>query len=289
MKRLAIAIVVLVAGISGLRIGATSQDGQIPSFQPTPSDGLLANSETSLVPYGEAMRSLEERAAALNLPPGITLQEQPEASITAADPPKELVELARALRNDPDLIYEYVYNNIDTLPMYGSLKGPLGAMLDGRGTSFDQAELMFELLKLAKLEPSYEFGQIQLTAQELTDWLGTDTTPAGVSLVLSRGGISGSVVQSGGTLTAANLAWAWVRVPINGTSYVFNPSRKTYDRSPRLASLGSILSYDRANFLASATSGATITPTTAVGINRTALRSNLGTLTGNLIDRLRPD
>ncbi len=51
--------------------------------------------------------------------------------------PAEIVELARALKYNPDLIYEYVYNNIETLPQYGSAKGPLGALIgfgrNGRG------------------------------------------------------------------------------------------------------------------------------------------------------------
>jgi len=61
--------------------------------------------------------------------------------------PAEIVELARALKNNPDLICEYVYNNIETLPQYGSAKGPLGTLLDGKGTAFDQAELMVALLQ----------------------------------------------------------------------------------------------------------------------------------------------
>lgn len=69
--------------------------------------------------------------------------------------PTEIIELARALKYDPDLIYEYVYNNIETLPQYGSLKGPLGALLDGKGTPFDQAELMVALLQEAGFSAAF--------------------------------------------------------------------------------------------------------------------------------------
>ena len=61
--------------------------------------------------------------------------------------PSEIVTQATALKNDSDLIYEYVYNNIKTVPQYGSLKGALGTMLDGAGTPVDQAELMASLLR----------------------------------------------------------------------------------------------------------------------------------------------
>ena len=70
-------------------------------------------------------------------------------SFCGATLPPEIVAQAAALKNDPDLIYEYVYNNIKTLPMYGSLKGPLGTMLDAAGTPVDQAELMASLLQAA--------------------------------------------------------------------------------------------------------------------------------------------
>src|SRR5438046_5687391 len=90
--------------------------------------------------------------------------------------PAEIVELARALKNNPDLIYEYVYNNIETLPQYGSAKGPLGTLLDGKGTAFDQAELMVALLQQAGLTASFQIGKIELSASQLTGWLGTDTS-----------------------------------------------------------------------------------------------------------------
>ncbi|MBI3675502.1 MAG: hypothetical protein HY243_02675, partial [Proteobacteria bacterium] len=44
--------------------------------------------------------------------------------------PPEIVELARALKNNPDLIYEYVRNSIETVFIYGLQKGALGAEID---------------------------------------------------------------------------------------------------------------------------------------------------------------
>src|ERR1700760_128347 len=55
--------------------------------------------------------------------------------------PPEIIELERALRGDPQLIYQYVANNIQTVFMYGLQKGALGAEIDKSGTPFDQAEL----------------------------------------------------------------------------------------------------------------------------------------------------
>lgn len=67
----------------------------------------------------------------------------------SASPVASISDMARALKNDPDLIYEYVRNNIEFIPIYGVKKGALGALLDGQGTSADQAELMVQLLQSA--------------------------------------------------------------------------------------------------------------------------------------------
>eukprot|EP01040_Poterioochromonas_malhamensis_P023613 gene23613-29010_t len=37
---------------------------------------------------------------------------------------------AKRLQNDPDRIYEFVYNSIETEPMFGLAKGAVGAMVN---------------------------------------------------------------------------------------------------------------------------------------------------------------
>ena len=48
--------------------------------------------------------------------------------------PVEIHALARALRYDVDLIYDFVRNQIKYVPIYGLQKGALGAMVDRSGT-----------------------------------------------------------------------------------------------------------------------------------------------------------
>jgi len=49
--------------------------------------------------------------------------------------PASIAELARALKNNPDLIYEYVRNNIEYYPVWGVQKGAVGSILDNQGTA----------------------------------------------------------------------------------------------------------------------------------------------------------
>ncbi|MGA0601536.1 RHS repeat-associated core domain-containing protein [Caulobacter sp. KR2-114] len=161
------------------------------------------------------------RAMSLSLP----------ASVTNPD---EIVELSRALKNDPDLIYEYVYNNIETLPQYGSLKGPVGALIDGKGTAFDQAELMLMLLQQAISNgngtinnPQIQIGQVWMTGSQLKSWIGTDEYN-GARLTLGSSGqpVANYYVNSSNQITCTNVGWAWVSVQINSVTYVFDPAAK---------------------------------------------------------------
>ncbi len=73
--------------------------------------------------------------------------------LTTYSRPVEIEALARSLRNDADLIYEFVTNRIEIIPVYGLQKGALGAYIDRSGTAFDQAHLMVELLREAGYYP----------------------------------------------------------------------------------------------------------------------------------------
>src|SRR5262245_29782777 len=70
-------------------------------------------------------------------------------SLSGLARPDEIKELARALNNDVDLIYDFVRNNVEIEWSYGLRKGALGAYLDRSGTAFDQSVLMVELLREA--------------------------------------------------------------------------------------------------------------------------------------------
>src|SRR5579862_3357611 len=109
-----------------------------PAARPTSRSHLVKTP----VPFEEALRNAEQNTSLLARRPRVSVQ-------SAAAP--EIVELARALQNDPDLIYQFVHDNIEFSPLFGLLKGPVGTLLDRRGNSFDQASLMVALLNQASL------------------------------------------------------------------------------------------------------------------------------------------
>ncbi|MFN7179797.1 RHS repeat-associated core domain-containing protein [Hyphomonas sp.] len=146
--------------------------------------------------------------------------------------PPEIVEQARALSNDIDLIYEYVRNHIDVEFAYGLRKGALGAMIDQSGTPFDINVLFVELARQAGYTARYRIGSATLTAQQFQDWTGL-TYAASACRMLAYGGIPAAVngvspadCNISGSVTGVVIRHVWSEVQISGTWYVFDPSFK---------------------------------------------------------------
>ncbi len=148
--------------------------------------------------------------------------------------PPEIVELARALKNDPDLIYEYVRNNIKVNFQYGLQKGALGALIDRSGTSFDQAQLMVELLRQSGIAVNYKVGTIVLNAQQFLDWSGFSDAKAACQFLSSGGmpaainGTSDASCNYTGAISSVEVGHVWVEATIAGQTHLFDPSYKTH-------------------------------------------------------------
>jgi len=188
----------------------------------------------------------------------------------------EIRELARALHNDPYLIYNYVHNHIDYVPYYGTLKGPTLTYLDGSGNDFDQASLMVALLRASGYtNVSYIYGTRALDQDVAANWLGitnskttdidTPTLTAIIS-ILSDGGIpfepelckpeclsslnESLSVCSNNCKYMIKIDRVWVRAEIDNIQCDFDPAFKTYNYLP--SKIGEMMSYDQYSFLATA-------------------------------------
>ena len=238
-----------------------------------------------------------------NLNPGVqprAAQASTPAQRVAGDAapaaPASVAELARALRHDVDLIYEHVRNNVEYVPLWGVKKGAFGAILDNQGTAFDQAALMVELLRQSGYTANYVKGRINLTAAQVTDWLGMNTAKVCTVLnLLGNGRIpvsgivataAGSCPGSGAALVSLKVDHVWVKVNIGGTNYYFDPSYKPHTRKVGI-NLATATGYNAASYLSAATSGATSTADYIQNPNRTNIRSNLTSYAGNLASWLR--
>jgi RHS repeat-associated protein len=210
--------------------------------------------------------------------------------------PASIDELARALRYNPDLIYQFVRNNIEIDPVRGIHKGALGAVLDNRGSAFDQAQLMVSLLRTSGYDARFVRGVIKLSAQQFSEWYGVSTS--NVCAVLNLMGQTQipvyniSATQAGScpglnsTMTEISIEHLWVKANIGGTWYTFDPSYKPHTVKSGV-DLNVATGYSAASFLKNATSGATVTPDLVRGLNRTGIRSDLQTAATNLASWIR--
>lgn len=210
--------------------------------------------------------------------------------------PASIAELARALKNNPDLIYEYVRNNIEYYPVWGVQKGAIGTLLDNQGTAYDQAALMVSLLRQAGYTASYVKGRINLTAAQVNTWLGVPTTNVCAVLnLLAQGQVpiasvtasaAGSCPGSTASLVSMKIDHVWVKATIGGTAYYFDPSYKPHTIKTGI-NLATATGYSAASYLTAAKTGTTVTADYVQGINRTNIRNNLNTYATNLTNYLR--
>ncbi len=219
------------------------------------------------------------------LPSGVKALAGGLASNTVGGP-VSISELARALRNNVDLIYEWVFNNIEHQPTYGIQKGGLGSIIDGIGNSFDQADLMVQLLRQAGYTSNYQFGTLRMNAAQLGAWLGTDPLNIWASYnFLVNSGVPAAVVNVSGT-DYVEFSHCWLICNISGTNYVFDPSQKTYTAKTGV-NLATAMGFNATTFMNNARSGATITANYVQNLNRTNIRNDLDSMTNTLVNWIK--
>ena len=227
---------------------------------------------------------------------------------TATPMPPEIIAQARALKNNVDLIYEYVRNNIQVTWMYGLQKGALGALIDKAGTPFDQADLMVQLINAANTNylqanpggaapysASYISGTTTLTGAEFASWTGISDSN-GACQMLANGGfpayVNGSTnivcaTGAGSTISTVKMAHIWVQVTINGTNYLFDPSYKPYTitQIPLATATGLVSGTPLSTATGSGMTSGTLAGSVPYvhGLNSVGLNSLLGTYSQSLL------
>ncbi|MGC6331823.1 RHS repeat domain-containing protein [Rhizorhabdus sp. FW153] len=192
-------------------------------------------------------------------------------------------EMARSLRYDIDNIFQHVRDNVETVPIWGAQKGARGVILDGYGTSFDQAQFLVDMLREAdavagaRYNPSYVLGQISLSASQFSAWTGVNDAAAATRL-LANGGIPASVTGSGSSFTVV-MGHIWVRASVNGVVYLFDPGYKSHSVRSAMGWQGAS-GYSGANLLSAGGGGTD--PAIVNGFNATSFTQTLNTYRGNV-------
>ncbi|MDJ0947046.1 MAG: DUF6531 domain-containing protein, partial [Kiloniellales bacterium] len=284
---LCLSAALVLAGPVALR----AQDAAEPSLP-----GITSVEAPPIAPR-EAERVLRLRASAVSAQRALG---SAAAAMPLAGTPPAVAELARGLRYDPDLIYEFVHDHVAYAPIFGLRKGPAGTLIDREGNSFDQAALMVALLRESGFTADFVYGTIRVTAAELTNWLGVSDSADAVATLLGNSGIPAQITSSGGTVSFVDKSHVWVKVNIDGTDYVFDPAFKTHDWKSGI-DVGAVLGYDRTSFVNSAMAGAVLDDRVEVidgttfiikeikQLNKGNISSELASYATNLINHIKAD
>ena len=137
----------------------------------------------------------------------------------------EIKAKAQELGNNPVKIYEWVRNNIEFVPTWGSIQGAQMTMQTKQGNAFDTASLLIALLRAAGIHARYVTGTVELPIANVMNWAGDFTDPMAALDFMSSGGIPTKALTAGGKIVAARFEHVWVEafvdyIPSRGAKHV---------------------------------------------------------------------
>jgi RHS repeat-associated protein len=127
----------------------------------------------------------------------------------------EIQAKAEELGNDPFKIYEWVRNNIEFVPTWGSIQGAQTTLETKQGNAFDTSSLLIALLRAADIETRYVIGTVELPIDEVMNWVGGFTDPIATVNLLANSGVPVKAIYSGGVIQKVQLEHVWVEAWID--------------------------------------------------------------------------
>jgi transglutaminase-like putative cysteine protease len=151
----------------------------------------------------------------------------------------QIREMAQALGPNPVAIYNWVRNNIDYVPSYGSIQGSELTLQNAKGNAYDIASLLIALYRTSGIAARYAYGTVEVPIESVMNWVGV-STPDQAQEIIGQGGIPNVAVTSGGKVKSLRFEHVWVEawidfVPSRGAKHVegdtwvaLDPSFKQY-------------------------------------------------------------
>jgi len=215
--------------------------------------------------------------AVATLPSAADLAETIEVQFTA-----EIQAKATELNNNPVKIYNWVRNNIEYVPTYGSIQGANMCLQTKQCNDFDTSSLLIALLRAANIPAKYVYGTIELPIEKVMNWAGGFTDANAAIDFISTGGRPVVGVTYGGKIGKVRMEQVWVEAYIDyfpsrgarhktgqGDMWVsLDASYKQYAYTPGI-DIKAAVPFDAQAFIAQIQSTATIdtTNSSVTGVN----------------------
>jgi Transglutaminase-like enzymes, putative cysteine proteases len=127
----------------------------------------------------------------------------------------EIRAKALELEYKPLKIYEWVRNNVEFVPTWGSIQGANHTLLTKQGNAMDIASLLIALLRASGIHARYVTGTIELPIEKVMNWAGDFSDPTAALDFMSSGGIPMKGLVSGGKIVKAQMEHVWVEAWID--------------------------------------------------------------------------
>ena len=126
---------------------------------------------------------------------------------------------AAQLNHNPVQIYNWVYNNIEYVPTYGSIQGADMCLQTMQCNDMDTASLLIALLRASNIPARYVYGTIQLPINQIMNWVGGFTDAKSAVNLLASGGIPSKTYVAGGQISYVQLEHVWVEAYVPYGNY----------------------------------------------------------------------
>lgn len=180
-------------------------------------------SHTKILPY---YKNASVLIAANEIPAGMLegsnggplpedLSENIEVEFTQA-----IKDKAAELEHDPVKIYNWVRNNIEFIPSYGSIQGADYTLQSGKANAMDSASLLIALLRASNVPARYAYGSVEIPVEEVMNWVGGVDVAGAAQQLLGQGGIPNVAIVDAGEVKSIRIEHTWVEAWID-----YYPSR----------------------------------------------------------------
>lgn len=222
-------------------------------------------------------------AQATNLPTSADLSQTIEVQFTP-----EITAKAQELQNDPVKIYNWVRNNIEFVPTYGSIQGANMCLQTKLCNAFDTSSLLISLLRASNIPAKYVYGTVEIPIEKVMNWVGGFTNKMEALSLLASAGIPTKGMLVGGEVKYVRIEHIWVEawidyIPSRGARHSqgdtwisLDASFKQYDYTQGI-DIKSAVPFDAQSFINQIQATATINETEGyvTGVNSSYINQTM--------------
>ncbi len=254
-----------------------------PPSNAAPSKNQADASKAALQSAGAASAPMVSFATAP--PTAADLAETIEVKFTP-----DIRQLADSLCKTPVKIFNWVRNNLEFVPTWGSIQGAQLCLENRAGNAFDTSSLLIALLRYSGIPARYQMGTIEVPIEKFKNWAGGFTNAEAAASLFASAGVPSVVrrVDQSGQVVSVRLEHIWVKTfvdfaPSGGAIHRQSDSWVEVDPSFKQNSftsgvdLEAVLPLNAQGFLTQLASSATVDPVTGsvTNIDSTRMQSFL--------------